>query len=333
MIMVFLCHLRMAFFYDKFGTIHFGKFALPNYIFNGNLAVCMFLLISVYLYVKKALEIESESVDFWKLSIKRYIRLFVPAVVVNLLIFILIVCHLFFNIDAYDTDVPYVNTWFNFSSPIKAFCSMLWVDVNTCLFETGYNPPLWCYNLLFVLPLLAFAMIRLLGRKKAVMISFVILPLLLLHKSYFAVIPLAFISVIGIHKIKYYKTVWGGVMIFCFFLQMIYATYQIPLINKFFVSINMLLATSILNILQSFSIKKRNVFNLRIFYHLNKIGFSIYLLHMPVICSVGFLLYRLHFNLVVIIIGVVSILLFVSLFFYKFVETKLSSKIISIANP
>ena len=58
----------MSFFYDKFGTIHIGRFTLPNYIFSGNLAVCMFLLISVHLYVKKAVEDESENVcDFWKL--------------------------------------------------------------------------------------------------------------------------------------------------------------------------------------------------------------------------------------------------------------------------
>lgn len=212
MIIVFLCHLRMAFFYDKFGTIHIGRFALPNYIFSGNLAVCMFLLISVYLYVKKALEEKyGNVVDFGKLCIKRYIRLFVPAVVCNFLIFILFVCHLFFNVDAYDVEVPYVNSWFHFSTSVKAFCSMLWADVNTCLFENGSNPPLWCYNLLFILPLLAFATVRLVGSKRAILISFLILPLLLLHKSYFAVIPLALISQ-NVYKLKsmYYKYLWGG---------------------------------------------------------------------------------------------------------------------------
>lgn len=334
MIIVFLCHLRMAFFYDKFGTIHIGRFALPNYIFRGNLAVCMFLLISVYLYVKKALEEKyGNVVDFWKLCIKRYIRLFVPAVVCNFLIFISIVFHLFFNVGAYNIEVPYVNDWFNFSSLTKAFCSMLWADANTCLFENGYNPPLWCYNLLFISPLLAFAVVRLLGNKKAVIISFMILPLLLLHKSYFVVIPLAIISQMQADsKSMYYKFLWGGVMVFCIIFQMLDATYQIPLINKFSVSINMLLVTSIFNLFQSFSVKERNIFTLKIFYHLNKIGFSMYLLHMPVICSVGFYLFRSKYTFFVIFTVIVLVLLHTSILFHIFVERKLTSKIISKLN-
>ena len=142
MLIVFLCHLRMAFFYDKLGSIKLGKVILPNYIFSGNLAVCMFLLISVFIYARKAFKTELKSYNFFEICIKRYIRLVVPAIFVNALIFLFYSAHLFFNIDAFDDSVPYVNSWFNFGTTIKAFCKMLWADFNTCWFESGINPQL-----------------------------------------------------------------------------------------------------------------------------------------------------------------------------------------------
>ncbi len=142
MIIVYLCHFQMAFFYDKFRTIDFNGVQIPNYIFNGNLAVCMFLLISCYLYVIKAHKAENEPNTDYRLVKKRFFRLWIPSVIVNLLIFVLYVSHLFFNKGVYNESVPYVNDWFSFSSTIKAFGAMLWADANICLFPNGINPPL-----------------------------------------------------------------------------------------------------------------------------------------------------------------------------------------------
>ena len=54
MIIVFLSHLRMAFFIDKLNYLSIGNFRFVNYFFDGNLAVCMFLIISVFLFANKA---------------------------------------------------------------------------------------------------------------------------------------------------------------------------------------------------------------------------------------------------------------------------------------
>jgi peptidoglycan/LPS O-acetylase OafA/YrhL len=198
MIVVFLCHFRMAFLYDKFRSIDFNGVLFPNYFFNGNLAVCMFLLISCYLFVLKAQKAENESNMDYRLVKKRFFRLWIPAVVVNLLIFVLYASHFFFNKGAYDESVPYVNDWFSFSSTVKAFGAMLWADANTCLFSNGTNPPLWCYYLLFFLPLIAYWSIKTIKGNDILIVSLLILPLLCLHNSYFAVVPLSII----IHKLS-----------------------------------------------------------------------------------------------------------------------------------
>ncbi|MCR4734012.1 MAG: acyltransferase family protein, partial [Treponema sp.] len=184
MMVVFLCHFRMAFFYDKYRTFQFGKIFIPNYLFNGNLAVCMFLLISVFIYVQKT---NSSDNDFIKVCIKRFFRFFIPVLFVNLVIFIMYLSHLFFNINiSKELSVEHINSWFNFGCNIKAFVLMIYSNISVCFFQNSYNPPLWCYNKLFLYPLIIYGLILLVKDVKLLtIISIIFLPIFLLHNSYF----------------------------------------------------------------------------------------------------------------------------------------------------
>lgn len=334
MIVVVLCHFRMAFFYDKFRSIDFNGVLFPNYFFNGNLAVCMFLLISCYLFALKAQKAENESNMDYRLVKKRFFRLWIPAVVVNLLIFVLYASHLFFNKGAYDESVPYVNDWFSFSSTVKAFGAMLWADANTCLFSNGTNPPLWCYYLLFFLPLIAYWGMKTIKGNDILIVSLLILPVLFWNNSYFAVVLLAII-VHNLSECRGKKRILICVgyvigIILCIMLHCIKLTKNIELFNKFTESINMFLAASILGLFVMFS--SRNILNFKLFEILNKISFSIYLLHMPVICSIGFFLYKCGCDIPLIFFVVTLVLVLLSIPFHIFVEKKLTQKIMELLN-
>ena len=334
MIVVFLCHFRMAFFYDKFRAIDFNGVQFPNFIFNGNLAVCMFLLISCYLFALKAQKSETESNVDCRLVKKRFFRLWIPAVVVNLLIFVLYASHLFYNKGAYDESVPYVNDWFSYSSTIKAFGAMLWADVNTCLFPNGINPPLWCYYLLFFLPLVAYLGIKTIKGNDILIVSLLILPVLFLNNSYFAVVPLA-ITIIKLSECTGKKQLlicmgYAIGIILCIILYCIKINKNVELLSRFTETINMLLAASILGLFVLF--RRRNILNFKLFEILNKISISIYLLHMPVICSIGFFLFKCGCSIPLIFFVVTLVLVLLSIPFHIFVEKKLTQKIMELLN-
>jgi peptidoglycan/LPS O-acetylase OafA/YrhL len=113
-------------------------------------------------------------------------------------------------------------------------------------------------------------------------------------------------------------------------LHCIKLTKHIELFNKFAESINMFLAASILGLFVMFS--SRNILNLKLFEILNKISFSIYLLHMPVICSIGFFLYKCRCNITLIFFVVTLVLVLLSIPFHIFVEKKLTQKIMELLN-
>lgn len=330
MIVVFLCHFRMAFFYDKFRTIDCYGISFPNYLFNGNLAVCLFLLISCFLFVDKAQKNSLGLDDVYGLLKKRFFRLWIPAIVVNMLIFILYILHLFFNVGAYSDNVPYVNDWFAYSNTIKAFGSMIWADVNICLFQNGNNPPLWCYHLLFFLPIITFIIVKTIEIKKITFLSVVILPVLLLHNSYYAVIPLSVIITRLSKCDRKFRAIVRLLyiigIILCVVLDTIKTNNNIEVISNYTVALNICLATSILGLFEMF--KERNVLDYNLFSLLNKISFSIYLLHMPIICSIGFCMYKNGCNTLLTFTVVTLVLVFVSIPFHLFVEKKMTQKIL-----
>ena len=97
---------------------------------------------------------------------------------------------------------------------------------------------------------------------------------------------------------------------------------MINILNRFSISLNILLASSILALFVI--MEDRNILNWKVFSYLNKISFGIYLLHMPVICSIGFFVYNNTGNLIITILTIVSILIILSLFFHIVIEKKIT---------
>ena len=72
------------------------------------------------------------------------------------------------------------------------------------------------------------------------------------------------------------------------------------------------------------------LFNRKFFSRFNSISFSIYLLHMPIICSLGFfLITRGGYSIGIVVTSVTLFLCFISVLFHYFVENKLTKLIIS----
>ncbi|MBQ7158465.1 MAG: acyltransferase family protein [Treponema sp.] len=249
MCIVFVTHIMLSFFPKTAPEFHVGNILFPNYLTDGNLAVCMFLLISVYLFVQKAFK-STQNDTIITLFLKRYVRLAIPALIVNISIFVLYSSNLFFNRDFYDASVPFVDTWFDFSNPFSALKKLVWGILDTCLFFNAYNPPLWCYYLLFWLPILVYAVIRLVQDKKALnLLALMFLPFFLLRDSYLLALPL---SVLIFNDFLDRKKTIGlcvFVIVACIGVRCIRLNYNASFLDKFAVSNNMFLAASILKLL------------------------------------------------------------------------------------
>lgn len=197
---VYLCHFRMAFCYERFGDIPIGNLRITNPLVDGNLAVCLFLAVSNFIYFSKGMSYsENDFANKLKNDIlNRYIRFFVPAAIVNFVIFIFFKLGLFLNLNTSLLSHPDIKTWF--SMPKHAVLRTLYCTVCLCFFS-GINPPLWCYPLLFLQPLLTLLLIpvvKKINRKVCIAICLCISLLCLLQNSYWAAIPLCFaIGLVG----------------------------------------------------------------------------------------------------------------------------------------
>lgn len=334
MIIVFLCHFKMSFFYDKLQAININGFLLPNYFFDGNFAVCMFLLISCYLYSMKSIAMRSITGknaydDLWQIVKKRYFRLCVPAIIVNTIIFFLYISHLFYNNGVYN-NVPYVDGWFSFTNIFSAFLKVCWTNISICLFPDCINPPLWCYNFLFFLPVISWFSFRsVINKKQTIVVLFFLIPVLLLHNTYFSIVPLS-ISLayyrVGVMKSRKITILVCAfiILITCIALRSLSEFYGRNILSDFSILCNILLSFSIFAILLSF---EDNCLNSKIFSKLNKISFGVFLLHMPIICSVGFKLYICGFSVPCIFFVVLIVLALVSYPFHLLIEKKLTSAV------
>ena len=152
----------------------------------------------------------------------------------------------------------------------------------------------------------------------------VLLPILLANRSYFAAIPLALL-ISNIERINRKIGIGLCVIVLIFCLSIHCAKINLPqfeLLAKVGVSINMLLAASIIALFCLY--KKRNILNFKLFSTFNKISFSIYLLHMPLVCSLGFWMFIHKFSTWVICLTVFICLLMIAIPFHFYVEKKLS---------
>ena len=109
-VVVYLQHFTLAFannmLYDN-GCFRIKPLA---FMFNGNFAVCLFLIISFYLTSKNILTKNVTSRDIGLMSVKRYMRLTIPIIIVCLFVILIQLTFGFYNQEVSTIDN---NTWFD----------------------------------------------------------------------------------------------------------------------------------------------------------------------------------------------------------------------------
>ena len=324
---VFFSHFNMAFGSDKFGDFSVLKFIIPNPFVDGNLAVCLFLIISNYIYLLKGLSYDDQNYFIKCKSniLNRYVRLLIPAVVVNIFIYILIKFHLFYNITSTSVNHDNVLTWFNIKT--WPLFKIIYSTITLCFTRGSVNPPLWCYYFLFLQPLLILLLIPLynkIDKTICLIICLFVSIILLICQSYWAAVPLTFFLVF----LKNKNLIWKIIILLCSILIKIAMK---SLHMDSFVFANLIISVAIILILDSLlnrrGISSRN--NKR--FILNDISFSIYLTHMLFICSIGFYVYENITNN----IGIIFLCTFIPMIvlcipFHYFIEKKLCSTILTV---
>ena len=250
MVIVYLCHLKMSFFPEKDVSLCIANISIPNYFFNGNLAVCMFLFITVYLYAEKAFSKDMNNQEIILTTIKRFLRLFIPALIVNVVILIMYYFRLFYNLD-YQTDAQYIHSWFSFGNGVKPILLFIYSAIQLCFFGSGYNPPLWCYNLLFIFPIIEIVLIvivKQLDKKLVFFLSLFLAFICLLNNSYFSILFIVLcLFLIPKNSRNSNLLLLTSIILFVtvFSLDIIKNQNNFNFINNFSVSCNILLASSL----------------------------------------------------------------------------------------
>lgn len=173
-LMVYLCHFVFAFYYAAYTLlpehvntrtgieILIGKTPL-NFFYNGNGAVCLFLVFSGFVLCLSYFRTRDRA-RLKAGALKRYFRLMPVILAVNLLIFILMYLGLYRNAEtaAYTKSIP----WFQgFNQFEPKFLSMLSESLLGCFVwgSNDYNGVLWTIPYLFLGALVVYLAAYLVG--------------------------------------------------------------------------------------------------------------------------------------------------------------------------
>ncbi len=330
---VYLCHFVFAFYYGMY-TLEAADCHLPgnldivigqsplNTLFSGNFAVRLFLVMSGYVLCLGYFKTRDKK-RLVSGAAKRYIRLLPPILVSNVLICLLMMAGAFSNVVVSElTGSPWL-AGFNRSEP--NLLAAVWEAIFGCFFtgENQYNGVLWTIPFLFLGALLVYAVCWLIGDKKWRYVVYAILGIALLLTDY-AGIFLGFVlcDVVNTQpKLMEWvrKQKWLLWLVFAvgFYLSSypsagahlegtIYEIIPIVMVVPFHLVGALMLVAAIvcLEPLQK-------LFGWKGFVKLGDISYSLYLVHFPVIATLGcglFLLLwgKLSYHLLVLLVFIVT---------------------------
>lgn len=309
-VMVYLTHFVFAFYY---GMYHFeeaschlpgnldiaiGKSPL-NLLFNGNTAVRLFLVLSGYLLCRSFF-LTGDKGRLIKSAQKRYLRLLPPVLAVNAVIWLCMCLGLYQNGPA--AALAGSTEWFaGFNSFTPSFVGMLKESLYGCfLFGTNdYNGVLWTLQMLFLGAYLDYALAYLVSGKKWRWILYALLAVLLLRTDFLGIY-------LGYVLCDFMHTDWGWRKWLCgcrpflwllaavglYFMSYpssgfgyegtIWGILPFVFVNYYHMFGVLCFVFSVLNLepVQRF-------FSLGLFRYLGRISYSLYLIHFPVIATLG----------------------------------------------
>jgi Predicted acyltransferases len=265
--------------------------------YAGNYAVCIFLIISGFV-LSRNYYIDNKRMN--KIATNRYLRLCIPILVSTLIIYIFMKLSLFSSVEvAKVTGSQWLNDLYNFTPNFKEMLSITLFDV---LFKgsSKYNTVFWMMSILFYGSFLIFLVMKLWGnmRNRQVIYVLLILVFLKLNNFYYITFILGiFCADISVNYRNIIDKMNNKIAIVTMIVIGIYlGCYPIGVVptNIFYSWLNIgEKSFEIYHIIGAFMVvlgimcseKVQVILSKRVFQYLGRISFSIFLVHIIVLCS------------------------------------------------
>ena len=274
-----------------------------NLLFNGNFSVCLFFVLSGYVLSCKYFQTKNNR-NIYSSAVRRYFRLAAPAFLSIILAYLIVRLGLGFYDDI--SGITLSSMPDPFAADIRLL-AMLKEGLFHTFFTYGsqYNPVLWTMTYELLGSFLIFAFLLILGRRSLRFAGYLILIWVFIDSYYLGFVLGMLLSDLrnnGRDWLAYINRPWVNLTLF---IAGIYAG-SYPYIHpqgtlysvlmwdstdfSFFVFYHVigsfLIITALLN-----SSRMQSLFSLKLFAHLGKISFSLYLVHFTIICSFGSFLF------------------------------------------
>lgn len=322
-----------------------------NILYNGNVSVCIFFVLSGYVLSYKFFKYSDKNI-ITSSAIRRYLRLMIPV------LFSIIVAYVFMKFKLfYNSDVAIItgSDWWlaNFYNFTPNIFEMLKQGAYGVFFlnESSYNAILWTMHYELFGSFVVFGIISIFGNIRNRSIIYIVC-ILLTYNTYYLAFILGiilsdansncdkFINSFNSKYLKIFLLVIG--LILCSYpsgidvKETIYEYMRIPKIDDIVAFYHILGSFLIIIILLKSDILKR-FFALKIPLFFGKISFSMYIIHLIILCSFSSFLFSKIINnfryyqafIIMLMISLIIIIL-ISYYIYKYVDCiaiKLSKKI------
>lgn len=328
--MVVLSHLSLTFFpylHASGGKADYRTNPIQSLIhelplgffYSGTAAVFIFFVLSGFILSKVAFKNQNFSANICAMSIKRYPRLMIPALGSCIIAYVLILI--------FDISSPHLSSAIsNYGNFTPSFTEAIYSGMVESFFLSGrnpYNPVLWTMKIELIGSFVIFTLClnrANLKESHLAIISIVLITLLIISEAIDLTLGLGLISFIG----GYLFCVYGRsltnkfsivLLIIGFYLGGVHnASWSYSLIHSILGNITY----DLCNFVSGFFIVYAVIFNERlnllfsgkIGVFMGKVSFSVYLIHMPVIYTLGVFLFNVFFSY----LGVYSYAAFLSSF-------------------
>jgi peptidoglycan/LPS O-acetylase OafA/YrhL len=257
-------------------------------LFNGNFAVCIFFVLSGY-FLSYKFYVKGLSFNVYGAIAKRYVRLILPMIGPIVIAYLFMKYNFFYDLSSLEiTKSDWAKDFWHFSPNLIA---MLYNELFAIFFKGthSYLVVFWTMPFEFFNSVFIYFFIKTFGRNQLRYFLYFIL-VILFFQTYFLAFLLGTILSDYFSKVKFNKKEQSSlstvIFVILFFLGICLGSLSSFLVNatSTIVLLHVLGAFLVIfSLLYSLSLRK--IFSYRIILFLGKISFSLYLLHILILCS------------------------------------------------
>jgi peptidoglycan/LPS O-acetylase OafA/YrhL len=312
-----------------------------NIFYSGHFAVIVFFLISGYSISYNFLQNRSDENLITSSAFRRYFRLTIPALFSCIIAYCLLKLHLYYivRVSQITQNLPVILPSPDFIEMIKFALYDQYFDFKL---ETSYNSVLWVMRFMLFGSMLIYSFLAIFGKVRNKLFFYIIL-IFLFHRTFY----LAFILGMILCNLDVDKILqkMNKVLLFIILLISVYfssfKTIKFPFCNilniyvinnyfsNFLASFYNIVGAFLLIFVISRSTLLKRMFSSKIPIFIGKISFSIYLLHLIIICSLSSYIYlilinQISYNSSFFVTAIITIIitLISSYIFYNYIEVK-----------